>query len=104
MPELGPSRFGQMLPGREYVKQSELEPDSSTASEYGGVDALIQPPPHDVAGSPNEQLMLLYNTDPDDRTGTSGMELLPQPTAVKPGSPSKQKAPTKSWLIQEYGG
>lgn len=104
MPELGPAQFGQMLPNREYVKQSDAEPDSSTASEYGGVDALIQPQPHDVAGSPSEQLMLLYNTDPDDRTGTSGMDLLPQPQKVTPGAPSKQKAPTKSWLQREYNG
>lgn len=36
------------------------------ASEYGGVPGRIQPPPHDVANSPHEQLSLIYSTDPAD--------------------------------------
>lgn len=104
MPELGPAQFGQMLPGREYVRQSDADPDSANATEYGGVDALIQPAPHDISYHPGEQLVQIYNTDPDDREGLSGNELNPQPQAVKRGAPSKTKAPQKSKLIREYTG
>lgn len=103
MPELGPAQFGQMLPGREYVAQSEEAPDSANASEYGGVDAFIQPAPHDVSMVGREQLMLIYNTDPADRLGTSGTGLTP--TKKVTGGPSKAaKAPVPSKLMREYGG
>lgn len=44
------------------VQQSRKNPQ--TGSEYGGVDGLIQPAPHDPANSPNETLMLMYGTNP----------------------------------------
>lgn len=53
------------------------EKDWQKGSEYGGVEGLIAPrsSPHDVADHPSEQLMLIYNTDPGDRTGESGNDL-----------------------------
>ncbi|MGE3487430.1 MAG: hypothetical protein AB7L09_22140 [Nitrospira sp.] len=36
---------------------------SKGSTEYGGVEGMIQPPPHDVNDDPHEQMMLIYNTD-----------------------------------------
>ena len=44
------------------VQQSRKNPRQG--SEYGGVDGLIQPPPHDVADHPTEILMTMYGTNP----------------------------------------
>lgn len=33
-------------------------------TEFGGVDNVIQPPPHDVKDKPAEGLMLMYQTNP----------------------------------------
>lgn len=35
-------------------------------SEYGGYPGRIQPPPHDPADVPFEQLQIAYAVDPDD--------------------------------------
>lgn len=43
--------------------QATKSPTDRSASEYGGVEGMIQPPPHDVADHPHEQLILIYNTD-----------------------------------------
>lgn len=39
-------------------------------SEYGGYPDLIQPEPHNILDSANEQLMLTYMTDPADPDST----------------------------------
>ena len=44
------------------VQQSRKNPRQG--SEYGGVDGLIAPPPHDVADYPTETLMTMYGTNP----------------------------------------
>lgn len=54
------------------VQQSRKNPRAG--SEYGGVDGLIQPPPHDVANVPSETLMVMYGTNaaagfPNGRNG-----------------------------------
>lgn len=104
MPELGPAQFGQMLPNREYVAQSEEDPLGANASEYGGVDAFIQPAPHDVAMVGREQLMMIYNTDSADKTGTSGNGLTPTQNIKNFGGSKAAKAPVPSKLMREYGG
>lgn len=38
--------------------------DPKTGTEYGGVDRIIQPPPHDVKDKPAEGLMQMYQTNP----------------------------------------
>lgn len=43
------------------VQQSRKNPRQG--SEYGGVEGLIQPPPHDVADKPSETLMMIYGTN-----------------------------------------
>jgi hypothetical protein len=101
MSELGKARFGQMLPGRDYVGPSKEDPIGKQASEYGGVGGLIQPPPHEVSTAPREQLMMMYNTDSGDQTGVSGSELPFETTLIKPGSGSRQKAPTPSSQVRE---
>lgn len=73
-PEYGPGKFGNKY-GRPWVKQAE---DGSKGSEYGGVEGLIAPLPHNVRTSAHEQLMLLMNTDPGDET--SGLDLPPMKT------------------------
>lgn len=61
--------------------------DSKKATEYGGVEGLIQPPPHDSLESGWEQLLRIYNTDPAPRVAE---EVLPgvEATAVKEGTPN----------------
>lgn len=49
--------------GKKYGNLTS-DTDYTTGSEFGGVDGLIQPPPHDVVNSPSEQLMQIYQTDP----------------------------------------
>lgn len=58
-------------------RQIRSEKDWQKGTEYGGVEGLIAPAAsaHDVADHPSEQLMLMYNTNPGDRTGESGNEL-----------------------------
>lgn len=70
--EYGAGGFGTKH-GRPWMKQSTADP--AKGSEYGGVEGLIAPPPHDIKDSAHEQLMLMYNTDPADET--SGAELPP---------------------------
>lgn len=41
-------------------------PPLKKGSERGGFRGPIAPPPHDVADSVGEQLMLVYATDPAD--------------------------------------
>ena len=72
MAEYGPGEFGKKY-GRPWVKQSDADP--AKGSEYGGVEGLIAPAPHDVKTSAHEQLMLLMNTDPADET--AGTDLPP---------------------------
>lgn len=43
------------------VQQSRKDP--RRGSEYGGVEGLIQPPPHEVVNSPTETLMVIYGTN-----------------------------------------
>ena len=38
--------------------------DIRKGSEFGGVDNIIAPPPHDPRNRPNETLMQIYQTDP----------------------------------------
>jgi hypothetical protein len=76
--EYGPAEFGKKH-GRPWVKQSEIDPAKGT--EYGGVEGLIQPYPHDIKTEAREQLMLLMNTDPGDEL--SGIELPPLKTVRK---------------------
>lgn len=72
--EYGAGEFGNKY-GRPWVKQAS---DGSKGSEYGGVEGLIAPPPHDVKDYAHEQLMLLMNTDPADEM--SGSDLPPMKT------------------------
>lgn len=44
--------------------RSEKSITSREATEFGGVEGMIQPAPHDVNDHPHEQLWLIYNTDP----------------------------------------
>lgn len=78
MAEYGPAEFGKKY-GRSWVKQSEADPAKGT--EYGGVEGLIQPRPHEIELHPREQLMLLINTDPSDEQ--SGIDLPPLKTVRK---------------------
>jgi hypothetical protein len=73
--EYGAGTFGAKY-GKPWVKQSEADP--TKGSEYGGVEGLIAPPPHDVKAVASEQLMLLMNTDPADEN--SGVDLPPMKT------------------------
>jgi hypothetical protein len=73
-PEYGPGVFGEKY-GKPWVKPAA---DGSKGSEYGGVEGLIAPPPHDVKDYAREQLMLLMNTDPGDEM--SGADLPPMKT------------------------
>lgn len=47
-----------------------MPPPLRKGSERGGFRGPIAPPPHDVADSPAEQLMLAYLTDPADPTSS----------------------------------
>jgi hypothetical protein len=38
--------------------------DYRKGSEYGGVEGLIQPPPHDPADSPSETRMMMFRMNP----------------------------------------
>lgn len=38
--------------------------NTKRGSEYGGVDNIIQPPPHDPRNKPREGLMQMYQTNP----------------------------------------
>lgn len=68
------AEFGLDAHGRQYDKfkvgkklYSGRLPTNKAASEYGGVDGLIQPAPHDLNDSPGESLMAIYNMDPAAR-------------------------------------
>lgn len=74
MAEYGAAEFGKKY-GRSWVTPA---PDGSKGSEYGGVEGLIAPSPHDVKDHAHEQLMLLINTDPADET--AGTDLPPMKT------------------------
>lgn len=69
MAELGPDPYGrrteQMRVGKKLY--SGKTPTHRSATEYGGVDGLIQPAPHDINDSPGESLMAIYNMDPAAR-------------------------------------
>lgn len=67
--ELGPDEHGRKWDQLKAGKQlfSGRDPSWRQASEYGGVDGLIQPPPHDPADSAYEQLLLIRNMDPGAR-------------------------------------
>lgn len=44
-------------------------------SEYGGYPGLIQPEPHSVSDSAEEQLLSVYRTDPAEATSTPEEEV-----------------------------
>jgi hypothetical protein len=58
---------------------SKKLPGSRGSTEYGGVEGMIQPPPHDVNESPRDALRLVYNTDPGANVPVpiEGMDDLP---------------------------
>jgi hypothetical protein len=64
--------------GRKLV--SDTPYDDRKATEYGGVDGLIQPAPHqsdlDSRGS-REQLMKIYNTRPGGEYAGQGNDTVP---------------------------
>lgn len=49
--------------GKKYGNLTS-DTDYRDGTEFGGVDGMIQPPPHDVANVPHEQLKQIYQTDP----------------------------------------
>lgn len=61
--------------------------DYRLGTEYGGVDNIIQPPPHTVNDKPNEMLMQMYQTNPSANF-PAGSNLddqpIPQTQAVSP--------------------
>ena len=50
------------------------------SSEYGGVEGLIQPAPHDpteLTSDSDEMLMMVYSTDPGDELSSTEFPELP---------------------------
>lgn len=73
MPELGPDeherKWDQLFSGRQLRSGQAAEKTRpfSRVGEYGGVDGLIQPAPHDTVNSAYEQLLLIRGMDPGAR-------------------------------------
>ena len=53
-----------MVKGRVRYGKLTSEAKPETGTEYGGVDGLIQPPPHDPVNVPRESLAQIYATNP----------------------------------------
>jgi hypothetical protein len=49
--------------GKKYGRLTS-DVDIQKGTEYGGVDGMIQPPPHSVANVPREGLLQAYQTNP----------------------------------------
>jgi hypothetical protein len=69
MGEIGPSPYGRTTEQFKVNKKlySGRLPTNKAASEYGGVDGLIQPAPHDINDRNDQALMAIYNMDPAAR-------------------------------------
>ena len=71
-------------------KYSRLISDTpiSKGTEYGGVDGIIQPPPHNPADHPADMLKMAYQTNPAAgaiiyKDGSTDVETQPVPETKK---------------------